>query len=98
MTELARKIVAGVGGADNIVSLMHCATRLRFKLKDESKAQAEVLKKTPGIIMVVESGGQFQVVIGNHVADVFLQVAFGDSTKEQIVVPMVEVKGEWKMR
>ncbi|HGY8158513.1 TPA: PTS transporter subunit EIIB, partial [Escherichia coli] len=56
MTELARKIVAGVGGADNIVSLMHCATRLRFKLKDESKAQAEVLKKTPGIIMVVESG------------------------------------------
>ena len=52
MTELARKIVAGVGGADNIVSLMHCATRLRFKLKDESKAQAEVLKKTPGIIMV----------------------------------------------
>ncbi|WP_354142921.1 PTS transporter subunit EIIB [Escherichia coli] len=40
MTELARKIVAGVGGADNIVSLMHCATRLRFKLKDESKAQA----------------------------------------------------------
>ena len=67
MTELARKIVAGVGGADNIVSLMHCATRLRFKLKDESKAQAEVLKKTPSIIMVVESGGQFQVVIGNHV-------------------------------
>lgn len=46
MTELARKIVAGVGGADNIVSLMHCATRLRFKLKDESKAQAEVLKNT----------------------------------------------------
>lgn len=42
MTELARKIVAGVGGADNIVSLMHCATRLRFKLKDESKAQADV--------------------------------------------------------
>ncbi|WP_186796046.1 PTS transporter subunit EIIB, partial [Salmonella enterica] len=61
MTELAKKIVAGVGGAENIISLMHCATRLRFKLKDESKAQAEVLKKTPGIIMVVESGGQFQV-------------------------------------
>lgn len=54
MTELARTIVAGVGGADNIVSLMHCATRLRFKLKDESKAQAEVLKKTPGIIMLVQ--------------------------------------------
>jgi PTS system beta-glucosides-specific IIC component len=71
MRELARNIVAGVGGADNLDSLMHCATRLRFKLRDKSKAQAEKLKKTPGIIMVVESGGQFQVVIGNHVADVF---------------------------
>ncbi len=51
---------------------MHCATRLRFKLKDESKAQAEVLKNTPGIIMVVESSSR--VVIGNHMADVFLAV------------------------
>lgn len=74
MTELASKIVAGVGGADNIISLMHCATRLRFKLKDKNQAQAEVLKKTPGIIMVVDSGGQFQIVIGNHVADVFRAV------------------------
>ena len=70
MTELAQKIVAGVGGRDNIISLMHCATRLRFKLKNIGKAHADILKKTPGIIMVVESGGQFQVVIGNHVADV----------------------------
>lgn len=87
MTELAKKIVAGVGGAENIISLMHCATRLRFKLKDESKAQAEVLKKTPGIIMVVESGGQFQVVIGNHVADVYRAVnhaaGLGDRTSPQ---------------
>lgn len=74
MVDLARIIVAGVGGADNIISLMHCATRLRFKLKDENKANAEALKKTPGIIMVVKSGGQFQVVIGNHVADVFQAV------------------------
>lgn len=43
MTELARKIVAGVGGADNIVSLMHCATRLRFKLKDESGNDSNLL-------------------------------------------------------
>lgn len=71
MMELAEIIVAGVGGKDNIISLMHCATRLRFKLKNHTKAQAEVLKNTAGIIMVVESGGQFQVVIGNHVADVF---------------------------
>lgn len=69
--ELARKIVAGVGGKENIVSLMHCATRLRFKLKDSSKAHAEELKNTSGIIMVVEHGGQFQVVIGNHVHDIY---------------------------
>lgn len=74
MKELARKIVAGVGGQDNIISLVHCATLLRFKLKDQDKTQAETLKSTAGIIMVVESGGQFQVVIGNHVADVFSAV------------------------
>ncbi|MDG1640439.1 PTS beta-glucoside transporter subunit IIABC [Klebsiella huaxiensis] len=71
MKALAEKIIAGVGGRENIISLMHCATRLRFKLHDRSKAQAERLKNTTGIIMVVESGGQFQVVIGNHVADMF---------------------------
>ena len=56
------------------MSLVHCATRLRFKLKDSKKADAEGLKANPGVIMVVESGGQFQVVIGNHVHDVWLAV------------------------
>ena len=57
------------------MSLVHCATRLRFKLKkDNGKADAEGLKANPGVIMVVESGGQFQVVIGNHVHDVWLAV------------------------
>lgn len=72
--ELAEKIVAGVGGKENIVSLMHCATRLRFKLKDDTKAYPEELMNTPGIIMIVENGGQFQVVIGNHVHDVYNSV------------------------
>lgn len=53
---------------------MHCATQLRFKLKNKSKAQAKVLKKTPSIIIVVKSSSQFQVVISNHVANVFLAV------------------------
>ncbi|EKT55730.1 PTS beta-glucoside transporter subunit IIABC [Providencia sneebia] len=68
---LAQKIVAGVGGKENILSLEHCATRLRFKLKQRVKADAEVLKQTDGIMMVVESGGQFQVVIGNNVSDIY---------------------------
>lgn len=71
---LAQDILRDVGGKENIVSLIHCATRLRFKLKNSKKADAEALKKNPGVIMVVESGGQFQVVIGNHVHAVWLAV------------------------
>lgn len=71
---LAKDILSHVGGKENIISLVHCATRLRFKLKENQKADAEGLKKNPGVIMVVESGGQFQVVIGNHVNDVWKAV------------------------
>ncbi|AJF74132.1 PTS beta-glucoside transporter subunit IIABC [Raoultella ornithinolytica] len=71
---LAQDILSRVGGKENIVSLVHCATRLRFKLKENKKADAEGLKRNPGVIMVVESGGQFQVVIGNHVHDVWQAV------------------------
>ncbi|MCA6999286.1 PTS beta-glucoside transporter subunit IIABC [Dickeya solani] len=68
---LASEIRDGVGGQENIISVIHCATRLRFKLRDNANANADVLKNNPGIIMVVESGGQFQVVVGNQVADVY---------------------------
>lgn len=70
---LAQEILKHVGGKQNIVSLVHCATRLRFKLKDNSRADPE-LKNNPDVIAVVESGGQFQVVIGNHVHDVYTAV------------------------
>ena len=72
--KLAQEILSHVGGKANIVSLEHCATRLRFRLKESQKADAEALKKNPGVIMVVESGGQFQVVIGNHVHAVWQAV------------------------
>lgn len=68
---LARIIIQNVGGKENIVSLTHCITRLRFQLKDESKANTEVLKATDGIVTVMKSGGQYQVVIGNHVPQVY---------------------------
>lgn len=68
---LAGEILEGVGGSSNVNSVLHCATRLRFKLKDRKKADITALKNNPGIIMVVESGGQFQVVIGNHVNEVY---------------------------
>jgi PTS system beta-glucosides-specific IIC component len=68
---LARIIIQNVGGRENIIGLTHCITRLRFKLKDESKANTDVLKSTDGIVTVIQSGGQYQVVIGNHVPDVY---------------------------
>ncbi|MFV0395359.1 MAG: beta-glucoside-specific PTS transporter subunit IIABC [Coprobacillaceae bacterium] len=68
---LAREIVKQVGGKENINSLTHCITRLRFKLKDESKANDEVLKNMEGVVTVMKSGGQYQVVIGNHVSHVY---------------------------
>ncbi len=68
---LARIIIQNVGGKSNIASLTHCITRLRFKLKDESKANTDILKGTDGIVTVIQSGGQYMVVIGNHVADVY---------------------------
>lgn len=68
--DLAKLIVKEIGGKDNVVSLTNCITRLRFKLKDEGKANTDVLKNTDGIVTVMQSGGQYQVVIGNHVPDV----------------------------
>lgn len=68
---LARIILQNVGGKENIISLTHCVTRLRFKLRDESKANTETLKSTQGIVTVIQSGGQYMIVIGNQVADVY---------------------------
>lgn len=68
---LARIIIQNVGGKNNISSVTHCVTRLRFKLKDESKAQDQILKDTDGIVNILKAGGQYQVVIGQHVADVY---------------------------
>ena len=69
--ELNEQILKNIGGKENINGLTHCMTRLRFKLKDESKAQTQVIKNLPGVVTVVQSGGQYQVVIGNHVAEVY---------------------------
>ena len=72
--DLAEKIVENVGGKENINSLTHCITRLRFKLKDEGKANDDILKNMDGVVTVMKSGGQYQVVIGNHVPDVYADV------------------------
>ena len=72
--QLAKDIIKNVGGKENIGSLTHCITRLRFQLKDEAKANDEVLKNMDGVVTIMKSGGQYQVVIGNHVPKVYEEV------------------------
>lgn len=72
--KLAKDIIKNVGGVDNINGLTHCVTRLRFKLKDESIANDDILKNMDGVVTVMHSAGQYQVVIGNHVPNVYADV------------------------
>lgn len=58
--ELNEQILKNIGGKENINGLTHCMTRLRFKLKDESKAQTQVIKNLPGVVTVVQSGGNIK--------------------------------------
>ena len=69
--KLAETLVSLVGGAGNISNLTHCATRLRFTLKDEIKAQEEQIKKTKGVLGMAKSGGQFQIIIGQRVPEAY---------------------------
>lgn len=68
---LAASVIERVGGKDNIVSVTHCVTRLRFVLKDESKASDAEVKKVKGVIDIVHGNGQYQVVIGTDVEDAY---------------------------
>lgn len=73
--KLAVDIIKAVGGKENIVKASRCATRLRLVLKETTNEAKENVSNLTGVITVVESGGQFQVVIGTHVGKVFDKVA-----------------------
>lgn len=81
--ELARDIIKGVGGGENVNNVYHCQTRLRFTLADESKAEKDVLEQLEGVAKVMISSGVFQVVIGTHVAEVFEEI-------EKLVKPVAQ--------
>lgn len=72
--EIAQAIIERVGGKENINVVTHCATRLRFKLKDEGKADTVSLKELNDVMSIVEKGGQYQVVIGPKVSDVYGEI------------------------
>lgn len=71
---LAKEILKNVGGQKNVSNLTHCATRLRFNLKDLSKANTEVIKKIKGVMGVVDKGAQYQIIIGSDVASVYKEM------------------------
>ncbi|WP_312148413.1 beta-glucoside-specific PTS transporter subunit IIABC [Paenibacillus odorifer] len=71
---LAQQIIEKVGGEQNVSSLSHCQTRLRFVLNDDKKADKESMKKLEGVANVIESGGQFQVIVGTHVEEVHEEI------------------------
>lgn len=69
--EVAKNIIANIGGKENVRSVRHCITRVRFRLKDESKANDEIVKNLEGVISVVHGGGEYMTVIGEAVEDVY---------------------------
>lgn len=74
-SKLARDIIVAVGGEENITNVSRCTTRLRLVLKETPKDAKEKISSMPAVITVVERGGQFQIVIGTHVGEVFDVIA-----------------------
>ncbi|PAE83560.1 PTS beta-glucoside transporter subunit EIIBCA [Shouchella clausii] len=72
--QLGRDVLELVGGKENVAMLTHCATRLRFEFRDPSKVKASQIEQLPGVISVVDKGGQFQVIVGNEVQQAFREI------------------------
>lgn len=72
--QIAQDVLQAVGGKSNVTHVTHCMTRLRFNLKDESVPQDEEVKKISGVIGIMRSGGQYQVVIGTNVDKVYDEI------------------------
>lgn len=85
--ELASQIVDYIGGPENVDTHTHCMTRLRFTLKDDSKAQTEALKALKGVQGIIEKGGMYQVVIGTDVEQLYNEVAplLGNAKATEVV-------------
>jgi len=92
-SKLAKEILTLVGGEQNVNALVHCTTRLRFKLKNREKANKAMLKKLPNVIQVMEMAGQFQIVIGPDVNEVYREIMMATNLDDEIEV---EVRDEEK--
>ena len=84
---IAEQVLAAVGGKENISSVTHCMTRLRFNLKDMGLPDQEQIKKIPGVLGVVIAGGQFQVIIGQNVPKVYAALCAMGGLQVQEAIP-----------
>lgn len=97
---IAEEVLKYVGGKENVTDVFHCATRLRFHLKEESKVDETALKKINGVFGTMNAGGMYQVIIGQNVETVFNHLnKLGDFKKEQIVDEVLDknTKGNKKL-
>lgn len=93
--QIAEAVLRGIGGAGNITSFSHCATRLRFELVDASKVDADALDRTDGVLGVVPQGGdRYQVVIGGAVAGVYAAMQSLPGMSAGAVMTDAEVKAQ----
>ena len=92
--KLAERILEKLGGKENVESVVHCMTRLRFVLKDESQVDDEQVKKIKGVIGVMKKGGQYQIIIGNEVASVYKEICALGNFKEKTSVKKIEKKNQ----
>ena len=91
---IAKEVLENVGGEANVAHVTHCVTRLRFNLKDESKANVDKIKKIKGVMGNVNQGGQFQVIIGNNVSEVYkelMKLGKFKSTNEDVKGPKKDI-------
>ena len=82
---ISKKIVENIGGVENIASVTHCMTRLRFVVKDEGKINDAAVKATDGVMGVVNQGGQYQIIIGNHVEEAYNE-ELGESVADAVMM------------
>lgn len=84
--QIAADVLQAVGGKENVANVTHCMTRLRFNLKDDKKPDQNAIKKIDGVLSVVVSGGQFQVVIGNNVSKVYTELCALGGFEQQAAI------------
>ena len=84
---IAKQILQHIGGKENVATVIHCMTRLRFTLKNEAIANDEAVKNTKGVVGVMKKAGQYQIIIGNDVGNVYDELCKLGDFSNSIPIP-----------